>query len=131
MTLKGNFQIGNMTEGGMDHWQGRFTFTNATQVSTRLGSIYCYRTPEMPWWQQPVSQWWYFLLVPMFAIALSLWNLAPIKTRQFPIMVIIAIAGWVTNKAANHYIFNRSDIVSFIGAFVIGLLGNLYSRIMR
>lgn len=28
-------------------------------------------------------------------------------------------------------IFNHSDIVSFIGAFVVGILGNLYSRIFR
>ena len=32
-------------------------------------------------------------------------------------------------KAANHFIFNRSDVVSAIGAFVVGLLGNIYSRI--
>lgn len=29
------------------------------------------------------------------------------------------------------YIFNRSDVVSAIGAFVVGVLGNLYSRIFR
>ncbi|CAD6588415.1 MAG: hypothetical protein CYPHOPRED_004382, partial [Cyphobasidiales sp. Tagirdzhanova-0007] len=28
-------------------------------------------------------------------------------------------------------IFNHSDIVSFIGSFVIGILGNLYSRLFR
>ena len=32
---------------------------------------------------------------------------------------------------ANHYIFNRSDVVSCIGAFVVGLLGNMYSRVFR
>lgn len=28
-------------------------------------------------------------------------------------------------------IFDHSDIVSFIGAFVVGILGNLYSRVFR
>jgi len=33
--------------------------------------------------------------------------------------------------AANRYIFNRSDVVSAIGAFVTGILGNAYARIFR
>jgi len=30
----------------------------------------------------------------------------------------------------SHYIFDRSDVVSAIGAFTVGLLGNVYSRRM-
>lgn len=45
-------------------------------------------------------------------------------------MVIISCCSYATNKVANHYIFNRSDVVSAIGAFTIGLLGNIYSRKM-
>jgi uncharacterized membrane protein YjjB (DUF3815 family) len=33
---------------------------------------------------------------------------------------LIACLGYVANMAANHYIFDRSDVVSAIGAFVIG-----------
>jgi uncharacterized membrane protein YjjB (DUF3815 family) len=33
------------------------------------------------------------------------------------------------NKTANHSIFNRSDVVSAIGAFAVGLLENVYSRL--
>ena len=36
---------------------------------------------------------------------------------------------YAANKAANKYIFNRSDVVSAIGAFVVGILGNVYSRL--
>lgn len=28
-------------------------------------------------------------------------------------------------------IFDRGDIVSFIGSFVVGLLGNMYSRVFK
>lgn len=45
-------------------------------------------------------------------------------------MVIISCCSYTSNKVANHYIFNRSDVVSAIGAFTIGLLGNIYSRKM-
>lgn len=45
-------------------------------------------------------------------------------------MVIISCFSYASNKIANHYIFNRSDVVSAIGAFTVGLLGNVYSRKM-
>jgi uncharacterized membrane protein YjjB (DUF3815 family) len=45
-------------------------------------------------------------------------------------MVVIFFAAFGTNKIANHFIFNRSDIVSAIGAFTAGIFGNLYSRKM-
>lgn len=35
-------------------------------------------------------------------------------------MVVISCIGYLTNTLANHYIFDRSDVVSAIGAFVIG-----------
>ena len=41
----------------------------------------------------------------------------------------IDLTSFAANTAANHYIFNRSDVVSAIGAFVVGLLGNVYSRL--
>jgi uncharacterized membrane protein YjjB (DUF3815 family) len=43
-------------------------------------------------------------------------------------MVVISCASYTSNKVANHYIFDRSDIVSAIGAFTVGILGNVYSR---
>ncbi|KAF7352665.1 Pheromone-regulated membrane protein 10 [Mycena venus] len=49
---------------------------------------------------------------------------------ELPVMVVISCCSYATNKVANHYIFNRSDVVSAIGAFTIGLLGNIYSRKM-
>jgi len=33
--------------------------------------------------------------------------------------------------AANRFIFNRSDVVSAIGAFTVGILGNVYARVFK
>jgi hypothetical protein len=90
----------------------------------------CYRPPSFPWYLQPFPFWTEFLIVPIFSILSSLANLQPFRSRQLPVMVAISCASYASNKAANHFIFNRSDIVSAIGAFTVGLLGNIYSRKM-
>ncbi|CAE6504419.1 unnamed protein product [Rhizoctonia solani] len=61
----------------------------------------------------------------------SMWKLQPFLSKQLPIMVFISCCSYAANKAANRYIFNRSDVVSAIGAFVTGILGNAYARIFR
>ncbi|KAA1096954.1 hypothetical protein PGT21_032365 [Puccinia graminis f. sp. tritici] len=132
-TLSGSFNGMNGTIPGMI---GDFTFSNGTAGVTgegelHQGRIQCYREPHWEWWRQPASPYWSFLLVPMFSFFLSLWNLQPIWTKQMPVMVIIACIGWVCNFFANKFIFDRSDVVSFLGAFVIGLLGNMYSRFFK
>lgn len=45
-------------------------------------------------------------------------------------MVLISVAGWVTNHFASlpQAFQGRSDIVSALGSFVVGLLGNMYGR---
>lgn len=90
----------------------------------------CYRPPNFPWYLQPFPDWCAFIIVPVFSLLSSLANLQPFKSRQLPVMVIISCCSYASNKVANHYIFNRSDVVSAIGAFTVGLLGNIYSRKM-
>ncbi|KAM0751263.1 DUF1212-domain-containing protein, partial [Meredithblackwellia eburnea MCA 4105] len=104
---------------------------SARHAQATKGNIMCYRDPSWEWWRQGASVYWLILLVPAFSFFLSLWNLQPIKSRELPVMVLIAIIGFITNRLATEYIFDRSDIVSFIGATVIGLLGNLYSRVFK
>ncbi|KAH7105426.1 hypothetical protein BKA62DRAFT_812904 [Auriculariales sp. MPI-PUGE-AT-0066] len=91
----------------------------------------CYREPTWPWWLQEFPWWTLFILVPTFSFFSSLGNMQPFKTKELPVMVIISCASFAANTAANAYIFNRSDIVSAIGAFVVGVLGNLYSRAFK
>ena len=89
----------------------------------------CYRPAHFPWYLQPFPLWTSFIIVPLFSIISSLANLQPFN-KQLPIMVVISCCSYAANKVANHYIFNRSDVVSAIGAFTVGLLGNIYSRKM-
>ncbi|KAJ7068409.1 DUF1212-domain-containing protein [Mycena amicta] len=90
----------------------------------------CYRPKSFPWYLQPFPTWCSFIIVPLFSLLSSLANLQPWRSKQLPVMVVISCCSYTTNKIANHYIFNRSDIVSAIGAFTTGVMGNVYSRKM-
>ncbi|EDR12485.1 uncharacterized protein LACBIDRAFT_145192, partial [Laccaria bicolor S238N-H82] len=90
----------------------------------------CYRPNSFPLYLQPFPTWTAAIIVPLFSTLSSLANLQPLRSKQLPVMVIISCFSYASNKIANHYIFNRSDVVSAIGAFTVGLLGNVYSRKM-
>jgi len=109
---------------------GTFSYMNGTALSQDHVINGCYRPPEFAWYLQPFPWWSQFFIVPTFSLFSSLANLQPWKSKQLPVMVIISCASYAANKIANHYIFNRSDVVSAIGAFVVGVLGNVYSRKM-
>lgn len=106
---------------------GSFTFTNGSTpyLNMREG---CYRPPDYSWYLQPFPFWSQFITVPLFSILSSLSNLQPWRELDLVVMVVISCISFAANKAANHFIFNRSDVVSAIGAFAVGLLGNVYSR---
>ena len=90
----------------------------------------CYRPTDRPWAFQKFPWWTEFLIVPTFSVLSSLANLQPLWTRELVVMVVISCVSYAANKTANLFIFNRSDVVSAIGAFAVGLLGNVYSRRM-
>lgn len=50
-------------------------------------------TESAPFYQQTIDPYWYILCVPVYAIFISLRNKASIKSRELPLMVIIAICG--------------------------------------
>ncbi|KAH9832935.1 DUF1212-domain-containing protein [Rhodofomes roseus] len=108
---------------------GSFTFTNSSTLT--LGDLVngCYRPASFPWYQQPFPWQTEFILVPAFAILLALANMQPYWTWDFPVMIVIAICSYISNKVASHLIFGHSDIVASVGAFAVGMLGNIYSRI--
>lgn len=124
--VSGAFTFANET---MPHWSGQFTFSNGTKNALNTGSINCERLPEWPWYRQPVTPYLNFAFVPIFSLLACFSLLHPFKSREVPVSVVIACIGYTTNYFANHYIFDRSDVVSAIGSFVIGLLGNAYSRL--
>lgn len=107
-----------------------FTFTNSTPVVQNNILEGCYRAPDFPWYLKAFPWWTQFFIVPIFSVLSSLMNLQPFWTSDMLVMVVISCASYAANKVANHFIFNQSNIVSAIGAFVVGLLGNVYSRKM-
>lgn len=90
----------------------------------------CYRDPRWPWWRQPFPWWTMLFLVPVYSTCSSLANLQSLRSIQLPVMVTFSCAAYAANKGANVLISDRSDIVSAFGAVVIGLCGNLYSRVV-
>lgn len=90
----------------------------------------CHNThyPGAPWYMQTPSGYWNYLCVPGYSLFLSLRNQQPIFNRELPVMVAIACAGWVTNHFSAMAFPGRSDIISALGSFCVGILGNLYGR---
>uniref|UniRef100_A0A8H8CL20 Threonine/serine exporter-like N-terminal domain-containing protein n=1 Tax=Psilocybe cubensis TaxID=181762 RepID=A0A8H8CL20_PSICU len=130
VVLTGSWLSDNITDGSAIPLNGTWTFSHT--VMPQEQDIYegCYRPKRFPWYLQPFPFWTSFLIVPLFSTISSLANLQPLWSKQLPVMVIISCCSYASNKIANHYIFNRSDVVSAIGAFTVGLLGNIYSRRM-
>ena len=109
---------------------GTFTFLDVNTLPDEHIEVGCFRTTTLPWYRQPFPWWTQFFIVPIVSILSSLANLQPIWTLDMLVMVCISCVSYAANKVANHYILNRSDIVSSIGAFAVGVLGNFYSRKM-
>ncbi|PPQ99076.1 hypothetical protein CVT24_003636 [Panaeolus cyanescens] len=130
VSLTGTWLADNSTASSDVPLNGTWTFTHTIQPSQQ--DIYdgCYRPSNFPWYLQPFPLWTSFIIVPLFSTLSSLSNLQPLKSKQLPVMVVISCCSYASNKIANHYIFNRSDVVSAIGAFTVGILGNVYSRRM-
>lgn len=129
MIYTGSFVVDNGTLTGQELPNfGSFTFTNGSTPSSMHMHDGCYRPPEFPWYLQSFPFWSQFITVPLFSTLSSLSNLQPWRELDLTVMVVISCVSFAANKAANHFIFNRSDVVSAIGAFAVGLLGNVYSR---
>ncbi|ODQ80982.1 hypothetical protein BABINDRAFT_170700 [Babjeviella inositovora NRRL Y-12698] len=74
-----------------------------------------------------LNPWFRFIFVPGFTIGLGLVNQA--RFSQLPVMVIISGVAYVANYFAGLHFTSATEFTSAIGAFVIGVLGNLYSRL--
>ncbi|PVG00328.1 DUF1212-domain-containing protein [Serendipita vermifera] len=80
------------------------------------------------WWRRTASPYWAFLCVPMYSLFLTLRNQSPIWRKELYFAVLVACAGWTANHFASKRFVNRSDISSSLGAFVVGVAGNIYGR---
>jgi len=90
----------------------------------------CIRDPTWPWWRKNLPWWTLFLLVPLYSICSSLSNLQYWKSLQLPVMVLFSCCAFAANRASSIVLPGRTDIVAAAGAFVIGILGNIYSRVV-
>ncbi|KAL4905515.1 hypothetical protein BDW74DRAFT_17623 [Aspergillus multicolor] len=70
-----------------------------------------------------------FCFVPLYIIFVAIINQA--KWKQLPVMILIALSGYVTNYFSTTKLGSNSEVANTVGAFTIGLLGNLYSRVWR
>lgn len=68
-----------------------------------------------------------FPFVAIMVVFLTIVNQG--RFKQIPPMLVIAVAGYVTNYFCTETLGSNSQVANTIGAFTIGVLGNLYSRL--
>ncbi|KAI9759504.1 MAG: Prohibitin-1, subunit of the prohibitin complex (Phb1p-Phb2p) [Chaenotheca gracillima] len=75
-----------------------------------------------------MPRYYSFFFVPIFTLCLIIINQA--KWRQAPVMILISLAGYTVNFfSAQRFPSNNAQISNALGAFAVGVLGNLYSRL--
>lgn len=72
---------------------------------------------------------WRILFVPLFSLVLGLINQA--RYTQLPIMILISSIAYIGTYFAGKHFSNVTEFTAAIGAFIIGILGNMYSRVGR
>ncbi|KAK9415222.1 putative Threonine/serine exporter-like N-terminal domain-containing protein [Seiridium unicorne] len=75
----------------------------------------------------PLDKYWNFLLVPLYVFFTTFTVQA--KWKQMPVMIAIALAGYAVNFYTSQKFAASAPIAYTFGAFVIGVLANLYSRV--
>ncbi|CAI6233279.1 unnamed protein product [Periconia digitata] len=77
--------------------------------------------------RDPMNPYWNFLMVPLYVFFTTFTVQA--KYKQMPVMIAIAFAGYVVNFYSNMKFSASAPIAYTFGAFAIGVLANLYSRL--
>lgn len=77
--------------------------------------------------KNPMAAPYFFPFVPAFAMCLIFINQA--KWKQAPIMVFIAFAGYLVNYYSSQRFQGNTQVSNTLGALMIGILANIYSRI--
>ncbi|KAH7197834.1 uncharacterized protein B0J16DRAFT_329205 [Fusarium flagelliforme] len=74
-----------------------------------------------------MNPYYAFIFVPPFVVSLCIIYQA--KWRQMPVMVVVSFAGYMVNYWSAQKFISSPQISSTLGAFAVGLLANLYSRL--
>lgn len=89
----------------------------------------CYRDPEWPIVFQPLSWLWLFGLAPLFVFCLASLNGQGCRDwRRMVVIILFGCSSFAANKVFNMWIYDRGDVVSAIGATVVGILGTIYGH---
>jgi len=59
---------------------------------------------SISWASRRASIYWLILLVPAFSFFSSLSNMQPLRSRELPVMIFIAVVGYVANRAATMFV---------------------------
>lgn len=109
---------------------GTWTFATASTNPSHVAKG-CYHDPSWSWYRRGIPWWLVFVLVPIYSLCSSLLNLQAYKSWRLLAMVAFSCAAYTANKLAGMYLFARSDIASGAGAFVLGILGNVYAKFVK
>ncbi|KAI8142132.1 hypothetical protein BJV82DRAFT_517055 [Fennellomyces sp. T-0311] len=76
---------------------------------------------------QRIDQRFFFLLVPLFALAYCVF----VKARPFrwPTMIVVSAVGYVVNYLLQCHAHAPAQVLQVVPAFAIGLLGNLLTKV--
>ncbi|THH03748.1 hypothetical protein EW145_g6037 [Phellinidium pouzarii] len=133
--ISGTYEAFNSTSSGFGNsgsatFSGYFTFQNSSTPAPPTLVQGCFRDPHWGWYLKPMPFWTLFFLVPLFAFCSSMNNQQHWWSRQMAVMVTIAcISFWITRVCnLTLGLSNHPDYVSLIGSWLLGILGNGYSR---
>lgn len=129
---------------------GAYTATNATRIMPTMNGTFdftqlilpdqpiekyhyvmegCYRDPSWSFAFQTVKWQFLFILWPTFVLALSMLNGQHHRDRKrLLVMIVFGCASLGSNKLFDHWFYDRGDVVSAIGATVVGVLGTIYGH---
>jgi uncharacterized membrane protein YjjB (DUF3815 family) len=103
--------IGSIIYGYIDH--------NA------VSAVHCSTSAE--WYlQRPPPDYYVFFV---FGFTLAMCALYEAKYRQVPVMLFIALAGYLVNHYSSAYFSGNSTLSSSLGALCVGFLANFYTRL--
>jgi hypothetical protein len=89
----------------------------------------CYRDISWPMVFQPFTWPWLFALAPLFVLCLATLNGQGWRDwRRLLVIVAFGCCSFAANKVFNMWIYDRGDVVSAIGATVVGILGTIYGH---
>lgn len=76
---------------------------------------------------EPMSPYWSFLFVPLYVFFTTITIQA--KWKQMPVMILVAQIGYIVNFYTSKRFAASAQIAYTFGAFTIGCMANLYSRV--